>query len=172
MSRQLFLLRHAKSSWDDPDLADHERPLAPRGDRACGLLADHLRATGLAPDLVLCSSAVRAVQTLEGVRAGLPAEAAVEVDGGVYGAGPSILLRRLRGLDEEVGSAMVVGHNPAIEELALGLAGEGGDREARARMEAKYPTGGLASFAFDGAWWDLDWGRATLEAFVVPKQLG
>jgi phosphohistidine phosphatase len=172
VSRQLLLLRHAKSSWDDPGLADHERPLAPRGERACGLLADHFREIGLAPDLVLCSSAERAVRTLEGVREGLPPNTEVEIDGGIYGAGPSILLRRLRGLDDEIGSAMLVGHNPAIEELALGLAGEGGDAEARGRMESKYPTGGVASLGFDDAWRDLDWGGARLESFVVPKELG
>jgi phosphohistidine phosphatase len=172
VTHELFLLRHAKSSWDNPALADHERALAPRGERACALLAGHFREAGLALDLVLCSSAVRAVQTLEGVREGLPPKTEVEIDGGIYGAGPSILLRRLRDLDEEVGSAMLVGHNPAIEELALALAGEGSDRGARSRMEAKYPTGGLASLSIEGAWWDLDWGRAALLSFVVPKDLG
>jgi len=69
-SKRLFVLRHAKSSWDDPGLADHDRPLAPRGRRATQAIAAHLDAAGIAPDLVLCSSARRARETLDGVAVG------------------------------------------------------------------------------------------------------
>ena len=62
----IYLLRHAKSSWDEPELLDHERPLAKRGRKAVALLREHARKSGIAPDLVLCSSAARAIQTLEG----------------------------------------------------------------------------------------------------------
>jgi phosphohistidine phosphatase len=65
--KQLFLLRHAKSSWDDSELVDHDRPLAPRGRRAVKLIAEHLRREGVTPDLVLCSSALRTRETLEGI---------------------------------------------------------------------------------------------------------
>ena len=58
--RTLYLLRHAKSSWDDPKLDDFERPLAPRGIKACKLMAAHIRKSGIAPDLILCSPAIRA----------------------------------------------------------------------------------------------------------------
>jgi phosphohistidine phosphatase len=63
--KRLFLLRHAKSSWDDPGLDDHDRPLAPRGRRASGLIAEHLRRARIGPVLVLCSSARRTRETLE-----------------------------------------------------------------------------------------------------------
>ena len=66
---------------------------------------------------------------------------------------------------------MLVGHNPGIEDLAAELAG-GGDPDARAAMEAKYPTGGLATLAFEGPWRELDREGATLEAFAVPRRLG
>ena len=172
MKHRIYLMRHAKSSWDDPGLADHDRPLAKRGRKAARRLGDHFREAGVTPDLVLCSSAVRATETLEGVRAGLPPETRVEIEGGLYGAGADALLRRLRALPEEVGAAMLIGHNPAIEALAAELAGEKGDDDARARMQAKYPTGGLATLGFDGSWSGLDWEGARLEAFVVPRGLG
>jgi phosphohistidine phosphatase len=171
MKHRIYLLRHTKSSWDDPGLADHERPLAKRGREAARLLRDHFRDAGVTPDLVLCSSAVRAIETLEGVRGGLSPGTRVEIEAGLYGAGVDALLRRLKALPETVGAVMLVGHNPAIEELAAELAGGEGNEDARARMHAKYPTGGLATLGFDGPWSELDWDGANLEAFVVPKQL-
>ncbi len=171
MKHLIYLLRHAKSSWDEPELLDHERPLAKRGRKAVVLLREHFRDSGVAPDLVLCSSAVRAMQTLEGVREGLPPQARVEVEAGLYAAGAGSLLERLRSLPDEVGSVMLVGHNPGLEDLAAELMG-GGDPDARAALAAKYPTGGLATLAFEGAWRDLGPGGATLEAFAVPRRLG
>jgi phosphohistidine phosphatase len=170
-ARQIHLLRHAKSSRDDAELSDHERPLAARGVKATQLLREHLRAIGLAPDLVLCSSARRALQTLDGVREGLPPETAVEVEDRLYSAGPAELLSRLQELPEQVGSVMLIGHNPAVEELARELIGFG-DHATRTRIEAKYPTGGLASLRFEVPWAQLDGGKATVESFVVPKDLG
>ena len=171
MSHRLYLLRHAKSNWDEPGLADHDRPLAKRGRKAAARLREHLREVGAEPDLVLCSSAVRATETFERVRDGLGPEPRVEVEGGLYGAGADALLRRLRSLPEDVGSAMLIGHNPAMEELAAELCRDEGDADARARMEAKYPTGGLATLSFERPWSALDWAGATLEAFVVPREL-
>jgi phosphohistidine phosphatase len=130
-----YLLRHAKSSWDEPELLDRERPLAKRGRKAVALLREHFQEAKVAPDLVLCSSAVRAMQTLEGVRQGLPPGTRVEIEAGLYAAGAASLLGRLRRLPEEVGSVMLVGHNPGIEDLAAELAG-GGDPDARAALEA------------------------------------
>ena len=109
MRRLIYLLRHAKSSWDEPELLDHERPLAKRGRKAVVLLGEHFHESGVAPELVLCSSAVRAMQTLEGVREGLPPQARVEIEDGLYAAGAGSLLERLRSLPEEVGSVMLVG---------------------------------------------------------------
>lgn len=79
--------------------------------------------------------------------------------------------RKLEWRDVEIGSVMLVGHNPGIEDLAAELSG-GGDPDERAALEAKYPTGGVATLAFEGAWRELDWKDATLEAFAVPRRLG
>jgi phosphohistidine phosphatase len=171
VTHRIHLLRHAKSSWDEPRLADHDRPLAKRGRKAAKLLRKHIRDSEIDPNLVLCSSAARAVETLEGVRPGL-GDPRVEIEAGLYRAGSDGLLRRLQALPEDVGEVMLIGHNPAISELADELAGEGGDADALSRMETKYPTGGLATLSFSGRWGQLDWEGAQLESFVIPRELG
>jgi phosphohistidine phosphatase len=167
-ARQLLLLRHAKSSHDDPDLADHERPLASRGERAAAALGRYMRGHDLGPALVLCSSAVRARQTLDGVTGELGASPEVRIESELYEASPRGLLERLRRIDDEVPSAMLVGHNPAMERLALDLASGGPDLADLAR---KYPTGALAVLAFEGPWGDLDADGARLAGFVKPRDL-
>jgi phosphohistidine phosphatase len=151
-------------------LADHERPLAPRGIRACARLRDHIRQRGLAPDLVLCSSASRALHTWEGIRAGVTGVPKVRVEDALYTAGAEQLLHRLHDVAESVESALLIGHNPAIEDLAICLAADGDDRALQA-LRAKYPTGALASLAFSGEWKALACGNAWLESFIVPRQL-
>ena len=137
--KRLFLLRHAKSSWDDPGLDDHERPLAPRGRRASKLIGEHLRRERIEPSLVLCSSARRTRETVERV---MPARGgtAVSVEDGLYTASSGGLLQRLREVPPDVESVMLVGHQPAIQELALDLAGDGLDL---ARVEGEVPHGGF-----------------------------
>lgn len=168
--RRLFVLRHAKSSWDDPDLPDRLRPLARRGRKAVTALERHMRANGIAPGLVLCSPAVRAVQTWEGVAPGLPAGTAVDVDDELYGASAAGLLRRLRRLPPDVDSVLVVGHNPGLEGLTIGLVGQG-DPALRRRLETKFPTGALATLDVPSTWDDLRWGTSTLVAYVLPREL-
>jgi phosphohistidine phosphatase len=170
LTHRIHLLRHVKSSWDDPGLPDHDRPLAGRGRRAGKRLRRHIRATGLRPQVVLCSSAVRAVQTWEGIRSGVPPDTRVEVSDDLYGADPGSLLRRINRLPESVGSVLLIGHSPAIEELAIGLSGTG-DAAALDRITAKYPTGGLATLTVLQPWSELSWQGASLEAFVVPREL-
>jgi phosphohistidine phosphatase len=160
--KRLFLLRHAKSSWSDPGLADHDRPLAPRGRRAAALIGEHLRAAQSAPELVLCSSARRARETLEHLR--IAGE--LEVGSELYAASPDELLDRLRRLPEDLGAVMLIGHNPSIHELAAGLAQPGSGL-----LEHKYPTGALAVLAFTGPWASLRPQRADLVEFVRPRDL-
>src|SRR5215831_14982212 len=91
----LYLLRHAKSSWDDPALADHDRPLAPRGRRNGAALAEHVTREGIAPDLVLCSTALRARETLALLLPALGGEAEIQLEDELYGATADELLARL-----------------------------------------------------------------------------
>jgi phosphohistidine phosphatase len=158
---RLFVLRHAKSSWDDPGLDDHARPLAPRGIRAAELLRDHLRRERIRPTVVLVSTARRARETMERVKP--VGEQVIEPE--LYGATPASIIERLKQMPEEVDSVMVIGHNPAMHELVLSLSG--GDHAVR----DKFPTGALATLTFGAPWSELGPGRAELAALVRPKDL-
>ncbi len=166
--KRLLLIRHAKSSWDDPALADHDRPLAPRGRHAAERMRGHLEASGIEPELVLCSPARRTRETLDLLA---PAFGAAErsIEEGLYGATSAELLERVRRVSDDTRTVALIGHNPGIQDLALGLA-DGGTGLDRARE--KFPTGALAVLGFDGSWLHLGAGTARLESFVTPRELG
>jgi phosphohistidine phosphatase len=166
----LFVLRHAKSSWDDPGLDDHDRPLAPRGRRTVKMLAAHVQEAGIAPVLVLCSSARRTVETLQGVAPG--GETLIEDE--LYSASGGALIDRLRRVPEEVESVMVIGHNPALQTLVLRLAGSDRGRPDDpdlADVRRKFPTGALATITVACAWSELGPGRGELSSYIRPKSL-
>jgi phosphohistidine phosphatase len=163
--KRIYLLRHAKSSWKHHELADHDRPLAGRGKRAAKAIAKHMRAQEFDPELVLCSSARRARQTLEWIEPALE-RASVQVEGELYGASACELLTRLRRLPDSVGSVLVIGHNPAIHELALELAGPAPE------LAGKFPTAALAALTFDGtAWVELGPEATELVELTRPRHL-
>jgi phosphohistidine phosphatase len=164
--KRLFLLRHAKSSWDEPGFADRERPLAPRGRTAAKRIGRHLRDQGIAPQLVLCSPSARTRETLKRLRLGDGPEVRIEDD--LYAASAGELLAVLSGLPDDVESVMLIGHNPGIEDLTLRLARKGEEVD---RVREKFPTAALATLAFDGGWSELAPGGAKLMAFVKPKEL-
>jgi phosphohistidine phosphatase len=166
--KRLYLLRHAKSSWKDESLPDRERPLAGRGRRAADAMARHLDEAGVTPQLVLCSPARRARETLDRIRSSLHgAEEQVEAD--LYGADAAELLDRLRRLPEDVDSVMVIGHNPALQDLALDLARPG---PAAHELAGKYPTGALLELEFPvDRWSELGEGGGELVAFIRPRDL-
>jgi phosphohistidine phosphatase len=166
--KRLFLLRHAKSAWDDPALRDRDRPLAPRGRKAAKRVARWARKHGVRPQLVVCSSAERAQQTLQGVLPGL-GEPTVWVEMTLYAAGVETLLARVRALPEEVDEVMLVGHNPGLMELVLLLAAPGPLRE---RARENLPTGALAELEMDvGRWADVSPAAARLTELVLPREL-
>lgn len=168
--RTLYLLRHAKSSHEDPTLADHDRPLAPRGIKATPVVADHLRDAGVTPGVLLCSSAHRTRQTLELLGDAVPARCDVLIEDELYQASADALLQRVQRLPDGAMRAMLIGHNPALERLALLLAASGDRLD---RMTKKFPTAALATLevAID-RWSDLAPGSARLTGFVRPKDLG
>ena len=166
-TRQLFVLRHAKSSWDDPGLDDQERPLAPRGQRAVKVLREYLKCSGIEPALVLCSSSRRTRETLEGIQPG--GEQLIEPE--LYGADAGDLIERLSRVPDDVRSVMVIGHNPAVQMVVLRLAGGAGDDAGLADARRKFPTGALATLEIDCGWSELRPGCARLSSFVSPKRL-
>ncbi|HYA09722.1 MAG TPA: histidine phosphatase family protein [Gaiellaceae bacterium] len=170
-AKTLYLLRHAKSSWDEAGLADRDRPLAPRGRKAARRIAKHLRDHEIAPAIVLCSSALRARQTLDAILPALAGEPEVLIEDALYAAGADSLLARLRAVPETVPSVLLIGHNPGIGDLAFMLAG-GGDGAALQRLREGFPTGALATLEIAEAGWSgLGDGSASLTGYVVPREL-
>ncbi|KZD07678.1 SixA phosphatase family protein [Oceanibaculum pacificum] len=167
----LYLLRHAKSSWESPGLPDHDRPLNERGFRAATVMGLHLAQQGIQPGLILCSSARRALETLDQIRPRLAGKPALEIEKELYAADAGALMTRLRTVDPAVKSALLIGHNPAIETLAAQLI-ETGAKEDMARLAEKYPTGALCilSLPIDN-WKKLAAKGATLDGFITPKDL-
>src|SRR3954454_5791713 len=144
--RQLLLLRHAKSSWDDPALSDHARPINARGRRAAAAIAQAMRELGLAPDIVLVSSARRTLQTLEALTP-FDDPALIEPMDALYLAPWRSLLEALRAVPETARSVLLLGHNPGLHELAMALAGidDGAGAAGRGGADARrlaegYPT--------------------------------
>lgn len=169
--RQLYLLRHAKSNWDDPASDDFHRPLSGRGREAAGRMAAHLAAAGVHPAEVLCSTATRARQTWEAIARALPG-VPISFEEGLYLASRGDLLARLRQLDGHLPSVMVIGHNPGVERLASGLSAGHGDPVLLKRLKEKYPTGTLATLSLQVAEWSqIELGAARLEGFVRPRDL-
>ena len=172
--RQLLLLRHAKSSWDDPSLPDHARPLNARGRRAAQAMSAAMRDLGLAPDVVLVSSARRTLQTLEAI-APFPDSPMVEPMDDLYLAPWPRLLDLLRRAPETARSILLIGHNPGLQDLALALVGAGGMTGAAAaaarRLAEGFPTCALAEFSIATPWHDLAEGGGRLVRFLAPADL-
>ncbi len=163
--KQLLLIRHGKSDWDDPALSDHDRALNGRGRRDAPRMAKALRARGIVPDLVVTSTALRAAATAEAVAAGLgfPAARIVRVPE-LYLAPPQTILRVVRGLDESAGTALLFGHNPGIHEAANLLLDQPGPED--------FPTLAVARIELPAAHWGLvDWGSGRLAEFLIPRDL-
>lgn len=170
---QLLLLRHAKSSWDDPGLPDHARPLNARGRRAAAAMAQAMRDLRLSPDVVLVSSARRTLQTLEALT---PFEdgALIEPMDALYLAPWRQMLASIRAAPETARSLLLIGHNPGLHELALALAGPiPPARPSRdlQRLADGYPTGALAEFTIASSWGRLEEGGGRLVRFVAPRDL-
>lgn len=162
--RTLLLLRHAKSDYPG-GVDDHARPLAPRGIREAGLAGDWLRAEAPPIDAVLCSTATRTRQTLE--RTGI--DAPVSFVDRIYDATPGIVLGEINGVADEVQTLLVIGHEPVMSGLALGLAGAGSGAGVVAEIESKYPTSAMALLRVPTSWRELELGGAQLAGFHIPR---
>ncbi len=167
--KTLTLLRHAKSTWDDPVARDFDRPLNRRGRRAAEAIGREMQAQGLAFDRVLASPAMRVRQTLDGLAEGYGRSLDPVFDERVYLAPPETLLEIVRTAPEAVERLLIVGHNPGLEALAL-LLTEGGER--RGELEIKYPTAALAEISLPvGRWSEVGERVGTLARFIRPRDL-
>ena len=166
--KTLYLLRHAKSSWNDPMLDDYDRPLNPRGMRSAPLMGDYMRAKGYRPDVVLCSSARRTLETLSLIKPSIGLDLPTLVEDGLYLASADTIIGRVQEIEPRYESALVVGHNPGLEDAVLLLCRP--DQPAGTEIPRAMPTAGLAVIAFDGPDWDaVREGTGTLTDFSVPR---
>ncbi len=168
--RQLLLMRHAKSSWDDPKLSDHARPLNTRGRQSAVAIRGVMQELGLVPDLVLVSSARRTLQTLECLEP-WDETPLIEPMDALYLAPAAQLLQVLNDVSETVRSVLLIGHNPGLHELALHLAGDPDTTPQGRRLAGGYPTGALAEYSVMGQWWALGAGGGRLLRFIAPRDL-
>jgi phosphohistidine phosphatase len=164
----LYVLRHAKSSWDDPTLDDHDRPLARRGRRDARRLGRHFISESIAPDLVLCSSSLRTRETLAVILPSLEGEVQLLVEDGLYGADAKTLLERLHEVPGAVASVMLIGHNPGLHELILELATPGPERD---RLRENLSTAALVNLEVTTSWQRLEVHQQELVRFVVARNL-
>ncbi len=173
MTQHLWLLRHAKSSRDDPAIPDHQRPLSKRGEKAAAAIRRMMWYNGLVPDLVLVSTARRTQDTMKLLR---PWERPPIVDAtdALYLASAARILELLRKVADPVRSVLVIGHNPGLQELAMLLVGAdakvAGGKDAR-RLAKTFPTGALAEFALSAPWSRIGEGAGQLTRFVTPREL-
>ncbi|SFT73823.1 histidine phosphatase family protein [Mesorhizobium sp. YR577] len=169
--KELLLLRHAKSSWGDPDLDDFDRPLSPRGLDAAPLMGKAIAARNWLPQMALVSPSVRTRETWRIVAAQSPRFIEPTFRDTLYEASAGQLLAEVRHAPEEITSLILLGHNPGMQDFATLIAGEGSDETAMQQLRKKFPTAGLARLEFDGRWDELRAGAARLSHFLRPKDL-
>jgi phosphohistidine phosphatase len=169
--KTLYLLRHAKSSWNHPGVRDHERPLNARGRAAAPKIGAYMRDQGWLPELVISSTSERTRQTWALVSEELDGDPRVIFTDEMYHASAGSLMLLIESLPDEVDSVLLLGHNPGTHSAADMLAGNGNDQQIET-LEYKFPTAGLAVFEFDtSAWRDCRAKSGELIDFVLPKEI-
>lgn len=167
MTLTLILTRHAKSSWDDPSLDDHDRPLNARGREAAGKIGAWLASRGLTPGAVLSSSARRTRETWEIMAPHLDADPELHWEQSLFHAGPNAMLKALRGAPG-ADCVLMLGHNPGIAAFAESLVSKPPDHG----RFFDYPTAATTVIEFDlPSWGDVDWRKGRAVAFAIPRDL-
>lgn len=168
--KRLCLLRHAKSDWSDPASDDFSRSLNARGARAADFMAGYIAASPYRPDVILCSTAKRAVQTLAPLTRRLGKDVPVIYRDALYHAMPDVMLDEIHTAPADASNLLVVAHNPGLVLLAMALASDP-DGEVAARVAHGVPTGGLIVFEFDCEWADIADGAGETVFFGRPRDL-
>jgi Phosphohistidine phosphatase SixA len=158
--KTLYVLRHAKSSWEDSDLADFDRPLNERGKTAAPFMGKVMKDKKLAPGLILSSPAVRARETARLVKQSAGLDAEIEHNERIYEASPQTLQHVVSSIDDSFESAMIVGHNPGMEGFVRLISGK----------QESMPTGSLAIIDLDiSSWASIRQAAGTLRQVIRPK---
>jgi phosphohistidine phosphatase len=158
----LYLLRHAKSSWDDASLPDFERPLSNRGRKACAVVGDLIHEKGIEFDLVLVSTAIRTRKTIELINERAKFRSEVRYDERIYEATVSQLLEVIAQVDNDRESVLLLGHNPGLEELLTLLTGE----------QVRVTTANFAKIKMEATKWSESLAnKGTLEWIIRPKEI-
>ncbi len=163
----ILLMRHAKSSWDDPGLTDHERPLADRGKRDAPKMGRMLKISGFTPGHIISSTARRAVETAKLVAGHSSFDPEkIETDRGLYFSSSDDYVKAIQRTSQKVETVMLVGHNPLMEEVCSQLV------TMMDRLSVRFPTAAVACLRFDGrSWSDCEPGVNQLVWFVNPKMI-
>ena len=169
--KRLSILRHAKSSWDDPNLADFNRPLNERGWKAARRMGRELKHRGMKFDLCVASTAARVRETLDGLieTYGDP-DFEIRFEPRIYEATTATLMDVVRGLPENSSAPLLVGHNPGLQRLILELSG--GDSDMRERVSDNLPTAALAGIELPArSWTDVEPESGRIVELILPKEL-
>ncbi|HET7817513.1 MAG TPA: histidine phosphatase family protein [Sphingomicrobium sp.] len=168
--KRLGLLRHAKSSWDEPGLADFDRPLNRRGEKAAARMGEELRRRRVAFDAVLASPARRVTETLTRFEQGYGPLPEPRFDRAIYAAESLSLLEAVRRTDDGAASLLLVGHNPGLEDFAALLAAE--DDPLFGRIAGNLPTAAFVALDVPaGRWTEVEPGTARIALYLKPREL-
>lgn len=169
--KKIVLLRHAKSSWADTSLDDHDRPLNARGKAAAPIIGEWLAYRKHHPEMILCSSSVRTRETVTGMMQVVPGLPKPVIERALYHASPGDLKQRLQDLPREVQSIMLVGHQPGLGSLARLLSNGRENRRCNRAFE-HFPTAAAAVLSVDiEDWSSLTYGTAEFVDFAKPREL-
>lgn len=169
--KRLCVLRHAKSSWDDHDLDDLNRPLNDRGWKAARRIGREMKHRRMHFDLVLASTAARVRETIDGIEEEFEFDAEVRFEPELYLATRDTLLSLVHAIPQGVSSVLLVGHNPGLQQLLLELTRDDSDG-LRARIAVKYPTGAFAAAELDiEGWAQAAAGCGPIVELILPKDL-
>lgn len=169
--KKVILLRHAKSSWDDPATDDHDRPLNKRGKAAVPLIGGWLAHRQHLPDTVLCSSSTRTRETVSRMRSALPRLPEPVIEHELYHASPCAMRDRLARLPPDCETVMLVGHNPGLGSLVRKMS-DGREKRRCRRAFEHFPTAAAAVLELDlDDWSKLDFARARFVDFAMPREL-
>jgi len=169
--KHLAILRHGKSSWDDSQLGDHDRPLNEGGWKAARRIGRGMKHRGLCFDYVLASTAARVRETIDGVREKLPIEVEIRFEPRMYLATEATLLELVRTLPESAHAPLLVGHNPGLQRLIVELTHADSEGK-RAQVAQKLSTGAWALIELPVAPWpDAAVGTGEIAELILPRDL-